>query len=77
MTPSYQLVSPNIERLFLFLDEWLFIALALYLVHRITAGMHYEREERWWKWAAVIAIPLGALFVYGIAYPMYYGWLRP
>lgn len=70
-------MDPTTQRLFLFADEWLLILLAVYLVHRITAGMHYPEETKWWKVFAAVVLPLGALMVYGLGYPSFFGWWQP
>jgi biotin transporter BioY len=70
-------MDPSTQRLFLFLDEWLWIGLCIYLLHRWVAGMPYEREERVWKWTLMVVVLVGTLMIYGIGYPTLWGWWHP
>lgn len=75
-------MTPIVCRIFLFLDEWGYIGLSLFLLQRwivarrvsltIPAMPRDEFTERAWRYAFIVVAVLGAVFVYGIAYPMYY-----
>lgn len=66
-------------RAFLAVDEWLWVALCLYLLHRWTERMGIDNpkdtERRTWKWAFWVVLVVGAVMNYAIGYPAYFGWL--
>lgn len=67
-------MSPTTQRLFLFADEWLWIWLCVFLLAQWNTAPP-EAATRWRR-AFVAALVSGAVMVYGISYPMLWGWFR-
>ncbi len=66
-------------RCFVAADEWFWLFLCLYLLHRWTERMGIDQvgstERRTWKWAFWVVFVAGAVMNYAVAYPAYFGWL--
>lgn len=68
------MVMPMDRPITMVLDEWLWIALCLFLLSKWTWRMDAleDEERRNWKRAFLATLIVGAVMIYGIAYPSYW-----
>jgi cobalamin synthase len=86
-------MSIEIARLFVFADEWFWLALCLWLFSRWIAAraMWLEHKnaaqqtttiavnfvERAWRCAFFTVLIIGAVLVYGVSYPLFWRFAGP